>query len=56
MVLFLALWREVREEGMVRVGVRLVKVARRGRSRVRLMRVEKLMLFVFAFLVPLLAA
>lgn len=55
-VLFLALWREVREEGVVRVGVRLVEVAGGGRSRVGLMRMEKLMLFVFAVLVPLLAA
>lgn len=56
MVLLPALWREVRKEGMVRVGVSLVKVATWGCSRVRLMRMEKLMLFVFAFLVPLLAA
>lgn len=58
MVLLPALWCEVRKEGMVRVGVSLVVVARRSCGRVRLMRMVmmKLMLFFFALLVPLLAA
>lgn len=58
MVLLPALWSEVRKEGMVRVGVSLVVVAGWSGGRVRLMRMVmmKRMLFVFALLVPLLAA
>lgn len=57
-VLFPALRCEVRKESMVRVGVSLVVVARWSAGNVRLMRMvmKELMLFVFALLVPLLAA
>lgn len=58
-LLFPALRCEVREEGVVRVGVSLVAEAGwRGDSRVCLMEMVmmELMLFVFALLVPLLAA
>lgn len=55
-VLLPALRRKVGEEGVVRVGVSLVVAGRSG-GRVRLvMMMMKLMLFVFALLVPLLAA
>lgn len=58
MVLLPALWCELREEGVVRVGVGLVVVTGWSGGRVCLMRMVmmKLMLFVFALLVPLLAA
>lgn len=57
-VVFLrALERKVRKKGMVRVGVRLVLEARWSGGSVRLMRVVMMkLLFVFAVLVPLLAA
>lgn len=55
-ILLPALRCEVRKEGMVRLGVSLVVVARRSSGRVRLMVMMKLMLFVFALLVPFLAA
>lgn len=54
-VLLPALWCEVREEGMVSVGVSLVVVARWSGGRARLMRMV-MMKFVFALLVSLLAA
>lgn len=56
MVLLPALWCEVGKEGMVRVS--LLVVARWSGGGVCLMRMVmmKLMLFVFALLVPLLAA
>lgn len=58
MVLLPALRCKVRKEGMVGVGISLVVVAGRSSCRVCLMRMVmlKLMLFVFALLVPLLAA
>lgn len=58
MVLLPTLWWEVWKEGMVRMGVSLVVVARGASGRVCLMRMVmmKLMLFVFALLVPFLAA
>lgn len=57
-VLLPALRREVRKEGMVRVGVGLVVVTGWSGGGVHLMRMVmvELMLFVFALLVPLLAA
>lgn len=55
-VLLPALWCQVRKEGMVRVGVSLVMVAGWSGGRVCLMVMMKLMLFVFALMVPLLAA
>lgn len=57
-VLLPRLWCERGKEGMVRVGVTLVVVAGRSGGGVCLMRVVmvELMLFVFALLVPLLAA
>lgn len=58
MVLLPALWCEVRKEGMVGVGVSLLVVAGWSGGSIRLMRMVlmKLMLFVFALVVPLLAA
>lgn len=57
-VLLPALWWEVWKEGMVWMGVSLVVVAGGAGGRVCLMRMVmmKLMLFVFALLVSLLAA
>lgn len=56
-VLLPALECEVRKKRMVRMGVRLVVVAGWGGSRVRWMRMVMMkLLFVFAFLMPLLAA
>lgn len=57
-VLLPALRCQVRKEGMVRVGVSLVMVAGWSGGRVCLMGMVmmKLMLFVFALMVPLLAA
>lgn len=56
-VLLPALECEVRKKRMVRVGVSLVVVARWGGSRVRRMRMVMMkLLFVFALLMPLLAA
>lgn len=56
-VLLSALWCEVRKEGMMRVGVSLVVVvAGRSGGRIRLVMMVMMKLFVFALLVPLLAA